>query len=158
MLFGQPKLAANPLLSSKLFDERTFYPAFLKDLSSCQNEVIIESPYITSGRTRIVWPIFKKLIQNNVKIYIITRNPKEHDQVLSMQSETEIRKFEQIGVQTLICLGNHHRKLAIVDRTVLWEGSLNILSQTKSREIMRRIDSKALSGQMFNFLKLERFI
>ena len=34
-----------------------------------------------------------------------------------------------------MCIGNHHRKLAILDRKVLWEGSLNILSQTRSREI-----------------------
>jgi len=63
-----------------------------------------------------------------------------------------------LGVQVLLCVGNHHRKLAILDRKILWEGSLNILSQTHSREIMRRIDSSKLTGEMFKFLKLERWI
>ena len=58
----------------------------------------------------------------------------------------------------MICLGNHHRKLAIIDRQILWEGSLNILSQIKSREIMRRIEGDNYAQDMFNFLKLKRFI
>ncbi len=63
-----------------------------------------------------------------------------------------------MGVQVLLCSGNHHRKLAIIDRKILWEGSLNILSQVRSREIMRRIEGKELAIQMFKFLRLEKFL
>jgi hypothetical protein len=61
-------------------------------------------------------------------------------------------------VQVLLCLGNHHRKLAILDRSIVWEGSLNILSQTYSRELMRRIEDRESAEQMFIFLNLDRFI
>jgi hypothetical protein len=77
---------------------------------------------------------------------------------MERQSEEVIRIFETIGVQVLICKGNHHRKLAILDRKILWEGSPNILSQSHSREIMRRIESKTFAMQMFSFLKLGKFI
>jgi hypothetical protein len=63
-----------------------------------------------------------------------------------------------MGVQVLLCIGNHHRKLAILDRKILWEGSLNILSQNNSREIMRRIDNQNIAMEMFDYLKLERYI
>jgi hypothetical protein len=49
----------------------------------------------------------------------------------------------------------HHRKLAILDRSILWEGSLNILSQNSSSEIMRRIQSAELAWQMAHFTKLD---
>ena len=88
----------------------------------------------------------------------MTRDPKEHNENMEYQSEDAISQFERMGVQVLLCIGNHHRKLAILDRKVLWEGSLNILSQNKSREIMRRIDSDELAIQMFDFLRLGRFI
>ncbi len=68
-----------------------------------------------------------------------------------VQAEGEISEFEIMGVQVLMCSGNHHRKLAILDRKVLWEGSLNILSQTRSREIMRRIKSQELAMQSLIF-------
>lgn len=88
----------------------------------------------------------------------MTRDPKEHSDVLEDQSESEIRKFEALGVQVLLCKGNHHRKLAILDRKLLWEGSLNILSQKKSREIMRRIDNEQITQETFQFLHLGKFL
>lgn len=146
------------LLSSKLYDEKTFYQTFIQDLEGCKEEVIIESPYITTERMKMLKPVFEKLVNRRIKIYVITRDPKEHNEGLEIQSEEEIRYFEALGVQVLLCVGNHHRKLAILDRKMLWEGSLNILSQKHSREIMRRIEEKETAQQMFDFLKFGEFI
>lgn len=154
--FSKPDLT--PLLKSKLHDETTFYDAFLKDLKKAKEEVIIESPYVTCKRMDLLESIFQKLIKRGVRVYIITRNPKEHDANLARQAELEISIFEEIGVQVLLCAGNHHRKLAMIDREILWEGSLNILSQGWSREIMRRIESEQLTIQMFKFLELEKVL
>jgi phosphatidylserine/phosphatidylglycerophosphate/cardiolipin synthase-like enzyme len=145
-------------MNSSLFDETTFYDKFIKDLNTCTKEIIIESPYITSKRAEMLIPIFNNLLAKDVKIYIMTRDPKEHNENMECQSEDVISLFERMGVQVLLCIGNHHRKLAILDREVLWEGSLNILSQGHSREIMRRIESKDMALEMFNFLKLYKFI
>ncbi len=149
---------SSALLNSQLHDEKTFYQTFLRDLESCTNEVIIESPYITTERMKTFDRIVKKLLKNKVKIYIITRDPKEHELGMEIQSEDAIQWCETLGIQVLLCTGNHHRKLAILDRKILWEGSLNILSQTWSREIMRRIEGQELALQMFNFLKFEKFL
>jgi len=102
--------------------------------------------------------IFQKLLKQGVKIYIITRSPKEHKKKMEREAEKVISWCETIGIQVFLCVGNDHRKLAILDRNVRWEGSLNILSQTRSREIMRRIANKELTEQMFDFLRLNRFI
>lgn len=146
------------LLKSNLFDELSFYQTFLRDLEDCKEEIVIESPFVTYQRMKTFDRVFEKLIEKGVRVYIITRDPREHDESMEVQSEEAIRHFERIGVQVLICGGNHHRKLAILDRKILWEGSLNILSQNHSREIMRRIKSAVLATEMFNFLKLERFL
>lgn len=146
------------MFNSILYDEKTFYQSFLKDVSLCQKEVIIESPYITSERVKTFMSIFKKLVAKEVKIYVMTRDHKEHTDNMEPQSEEAICAFESMGIQVLLCKGNHHRKLAILDRKILWEGSLNILSQTYSREIMRRIANEILTLEMFNFLKLEKFL
>lgn len=143
---------------SQLHDETTFYQEFIKDLQNCKEEVIIESPFITRERMKKLYPTLEALIRKKVKVYVITRDPKEHDFPYYEQSEAEIRRFEEIGIQTLLCIGNHHRKLAILDREILWEGSLNILSQSNSREIMRRIPGKEFAFQMFDFLELGKFL
>ena len=137
---------------------KTFYQTFLQDLEDSHYEVIIESPFITKERMRTFDCIFLKLLERGVKIYIMTRDPKKHGENIEIQSEEAIRWCEKVGIQILICKGNHHRKLAIIDRTILWEGSLNILSQFKSREIMRRTHNKKLTLQLFDFLEYQKFI
>ncbi len=151
-------LSVQSKFTSSLFDERSFYQTFLKDLAHCNREIIIESPYITAERTEIFIPIFEKLLDKKAQIFIFTRDPKEHNEILEFQSEQVISKFERMGVQVLMCTGNHHRKLAILDRKILWEGSLNILSQTRSREIMRRIEGEEYAVEMFNFLHFGKFL
>ncbi len=146
------------MFRTSLFDESTFYKQFTKDLLRAKHEVVIESPFITTERMNQLVPVFNKLVRRGVKTYIVTRDPREHLSPYKEQSEYEIQHFERIGVQVLICRGNHHRKLAIIDKKMLWEGSLNILSQNKSREIMRRIEGDGHAEKMFKFLKLERFI
>jgi phosphatidylserine/phosphatidylglycerophosphate/cardiolipin synthase-like enzyme len=147
-----------PMFNSSLFDEKTFYQTFLRDLDSCQKEVIIESPFITSARMKTFDRVFNNLLKKGVKIFIITRDPREHDNGYDLQSEDAVRWCERVGIQVLLCTGNHHRKLAILDRKITWEGSLNILSQAHSREIMRKIDSKEMTEELFSFLGLGRFL
>jgi phosphatidylserine/phosphatidylglycerophosphate/cardiolipin synthase-like enzyme len=130
----------------------------VKDLLHASREVVIESPFITTERMKTLFPIFEKLVRRNIAVYVFTRDPREHSDTYEYQSEAEIQRFEELGVQVLLCTGNHHRKLAIIDRKILWEGSLNILSQMKSREIMRRIDDKQTTIDTISFLKLERFL
>lgn len=144
--------------SSTLHDEKTFYSAFLRDIDQAKEEIIIESPFITSARMKMLWPSLKRAYSRGIKIYIITRDPNDHTDGYEVQSESEIEGLEALGIQVFLCIGNHHRKLAIIDRKVLWEGSLNILSQTKSREIMRRLDGGGFAENMFNFLNFGRYI
>ena len=150
------------MFNSQLHDETTFYHAFIYDLGKCKEEVYIESPFITSERVRTLKPIFEKLIKRGVKVYVLTRYPNEHDEMMAIQSENEITYFEYLGVQVFLAKNKEnkmiHRKLAIIDRKILWEGSLNILSQNHSREIMRRIEGQEFALEMLNFLKLGKFL
>ena len=91
---------------TSLHDEKTFYQSFLKDLNLCKEELIIESPFITSERMKSLWPSLKRLHSRGVKIYIITRNPKEHNDGYDSQSETEIEALEVFGIQVFLCTGN----------------------------------------------------
>lgn len=146
------------MFKTSLHDERTFYQAYLDDLETAKSEVIIESPFITSERMQTFWPVFRKLLGRNVKIYVMTRDPREHTLEYEQQSEVEIQQMEAEGIQVLLCIGNHHRKLAIIDREILWEGSLNILSQIRSREFMRRLEGGGFAVDLFHFLGYESLL
>jgi len=143
--------------TSELYNEDTFYKKFYKDLTNCKNELIIESPYITKKRINTLQENFLSLLKSRTKIYIITRDPSEHRSDMAIQSEKAIQWCESVGIQVLICKGSHHRKIAILDRKILWEGSLNVLSQTNSREIMRRIEGEPFANEMLKYLGISVF-
>ncbi len=145
----------NNIATSALYNEETFYNAFVDDVSKAKHEVIIECPYLTRRRLNMLKPVFEKLVDDNISLFIITRDPREHEHTMAESSEEGIRYFETIGVQVLLIKGGHHRKLAIIDRKILWEGSLNILSQNQSREFMRRIESSSMAEELFQFLRFD---
>lgn len=155
-LFNRPAAPAD-LLTSKLYDQDSFYPAFMKDLAKCHSEVIIECPFITNRRLKTLLPVLEKLKARKVRIAINTRDPRTHDGGYRQDAHEAISKLQHIGVQVLYT-GNHHRKVAILDRSILYEGSLNILSQNDSCEVMRRIESTQLAWQMVRFVGIDRLL
>lgn len=147
----------NSLLSSRLYSNDTFYSSFTKDLRNAKHSVVIESPFITAKRMNVLFPIISKLRQDGVLVVVNTRNPDEHDAEFSSQASQAVALMQNIGVVVLYTV-KHHRKLAIIDNKILWEGSLNILSQNDSCEIMRRIVSQELSWQMAKFISVEKYL
>lgn len=144
-------------LASQLYDQDTFYKAFVHDLKNCTSELIIESPFITTKRVNLLLPIIDNLAKRGVNIVVNTRNPHEHDGIYQAQAEAAVAELQALDVSVLYTVG-HHRKLAIIDRTTTWEGSLNILSHNDSCEIMRRTLSVPFAQQLMSFIKIEKYL
>lgn len=142
---------------SSLYSHETFHKAFSRDLGICKRELIIESPFITKNRMSVLMPLLRKLRQRDVKIVVNTRHPDEHDNGYDKQALDAIADMQAIGIKVLYTKG-HHRKLAIIDRRIVWEGSLNILSFNDSCEIMRKIESEAAAEQMIAFIAINRYL
>jgi phosphatidylserine/phosphatidylglycerophosphate/cardiolipin synthase-like enzyme len=157
-LFHLHHSEAPDLVNSKLFNEDTFYPALTKDLKNCQSELLIECPFITNKRLNQLLPTLQKLKERKVRIVINTRDPHEHDEGYHREdAHRAIASLQRMGVHILYT-GGHHRKLVILDRKILYEGSLNVLSQNDSSEVMRRIDSTQLAWQMTRFTGIDKYL
>ena len=138
------------LLKSKLYDETTFYKAFIADLEKAKSDVLIESPFMTTRRVSLLLPTLIKLKKKGVGITINTRDPEEGDSLrLDCHKALSLLLHEGIHV---VFNESLHRKIAIIDESKLWEGSLNILSQNRSKEIMRRTKSIELCTEMIRFI------
>lgn len=140
------------LLASNLYDEETFYKAFIRDVAHAKGRVVIESPFITTRRFEMLISAITKAVSHGVWVVVNTRDPDEHNPLMRGQAAACIEKLQMLGV-TVLYTANLHRKIAIIDN-VLWEGSLNILSQNDSCEMMRRTASDDAVKQMIRFTKL----
>ena len=142
------------VVASTLFNESTFYNAFIKDMLSAKKEVIIYSPFVAKFRTDFLKPTIEKLRDRNVEVFIFTRPIEEYDNIIQTQIECALKRFEEMGVCVFYPGRYIHEKVAIIDREILWEGSLNILSHRASNEMMRRISCGDSAMQVMSYLKL----
>lgn len=112
---------------------------------------------MTYRRVFQLLPILRTLKKNRVRVVLNTRNPEEHINYMREESRSSLSLLLELGVH-VIFTKSIHRKIAITDRNILWEGSLNILSQNDSLEVMRRTESSKLAWQMVRFSNLDERI
>jgi len=137
-----------------LYNENTFYKALTTDMLAAKKEVIIYSPFVSKFRTDFLKPTIEKLIDRNIDIFIFTRPIEEYDSTMQPQIGCALKRLEELGVCIFYPGRYIHQKVAIVDREVLWEGSLNILSHRASNEMMRRTAHKESATQVMNYIGL----
>ena len=149
-------IGGQKLLTSHLYSERAFYQTFLRDLRKARRNVVIESPYLTENRVNYLMPSLRRLRKRKVNVRVNTRHPRFHSSLMKTQAEKAMRILVDSRIKVYTYDDQRHWKLAAIDKTILWEGSLNILSHSRSREIMRRTNSPYLCRQMLRFIKVFR--
>jgi phosphatidylserine/phosphatidylglycerophosphate/cardiolipin synthase-like enzyme len=139
-----------------LFSEKTFYKAFVEDMLNAKKEIVIYCPFVTKFRCEFFSDTLKKLRKRNICIFIFTRPLEEQEYFARTEIKCALRDYEELGVCVICLPGYIHAKTAIIDRKILWEGSLNILSQRQSKEMMRRIADEDSAKQIMSYLGLNK--
>ncbi len=142
--------------TSTLYNEVTFYPALIKDMLNAEKEVIIYSPFISQYRADFFRRALLKLKRKNVHVFIFTRPVLEHEEYVQDEIRTAIQIYKKLGAHITYIDGSIHEKVAMIDRKILWEGSLNILSQKRSKELMIRIADEDFTAQVLSNLTLNQ--
>ncbi len=137
-----------------LFNERNFYPVFFEDLRRAQKEVIILSPFVSTRRFDHFAEVFRMLIQRGVRVRVFTRPAKEQTVNFALNAAQVIEQMQAIGVEVTE-RKRMHQKVAIIDRSIAWEGSLNILSHRDSDEQMRRLPFATAVNELVRLCELE---
>lgn len=124
-------------MDGAIYSEKSFWPAFTADLLSAQESVMIMSPFVALQRIGKLQNCFKVLLNRGVEIRIFTRPPADQGDSLEQQAAQAIELLQEEGIKVIL-LGKMHQKIAVIDRRLTWEGSLNILSHNTTQEHMRR--------------------
>jgi len=141
-------------LDSSIYSEKDFWPVFTADLLSAWESVVIMSPFVAMQRTGRLQNCFKTLLDRGVKIRLFTRPPSEQVGGLKEKAEKAIGLLQEMGIQ-VIQLSKMHQKIAVIDRKITWEGSLNILSHHTSQEHMRRFAGPKTAEQLISYYNLD---
>ena len=94
--------------ASRLFNEKTFYRAFVQDMLKAEKEVIICSPFVTKFRSEFFKKTLEKLRRRNIEVFIFTRPIEEYDILQRAQAESAINDYKEFGVNIFCPQGNIH--------------------------------------------------
>lgn len=130
-----------------IYDESLFYDAFLNDLASAKDYVVIFSPFLRTGRTAQLFPTLRHLLDRGIKVFLFTRDERAASDAERARVIADLR---QLGVQ-VTPRRNLHEKVAFIDERVAWFGSLNIFSQSRSSEQMIRFADSQVVKHMAEF-------
>lgn len=133
------------------FTEATFYPAFFHDLTHAAESVVIFSPFLTETGVGRWMDVLKAKVSHGTRVRLVTKPPGEQGPILEHGIEDLIDQMRASGV-VVDLRAYMHEKFAIIDRDILWHGSLNILSHKRTSESMLRIPSRSACEQVGRFV------
>jgi hypothetical protein len=151
-------------MTSSIYNEKEFWKAFLLDMLGARARVIIQSPFVSAFRLKLLADAFQELSRRNIPTCIFVQEQSSwNDEALGLTPQnTYSQKETRLAFEMLQSWGAHinlktkiHRKLAVIDGQVLWEGSLNILSHYNGLEHMRRWDNANEVGSIISKYSLD---
>jgi superfamily I DNA and/or RNA helicase len=149
-----------------MFDQTDFYDAFVEDLKKSKSRIVIFSPFVSKKRVTDLLPVFKEILEKNVPIYVVTRNPEYCGNYRTEAAEslfdlarigvTVIPAYKELGMDDKF--EKFHYMVAVIDNSVVYYGSLNILSQFDSSESMMAFRSKKTVAQLARVFRISEII
>jgi len=134
-----------------IFDKSNFYPVFLNDINHAKREILIVSPFVTKRRTQQIIRELEPALARRVKVTVVTR-PAENFRNKDLTAWREATKqIETSGIH-LVFKPHIHQKFAIIDRKIIWYGSINLLSYGSAEESMMRIESNKIAYELMGSL------
>lgn len=126
-----------------------FWSRFCADLDSAVDSVVIMSPLVDKMHTQLLAERLENLTRRGIDVKIFTKPATTYGDNLIEEKEQCIKNLEKLHCKVHLRRGMH-QKLCLIDNTIIWEGSLNLLAAAKQDEHMRRL---VLSGTVAELLK-----
>ncbi|WP_067862737.1 AAA domain-containing protein [Nocardia shimofusensis] len=116
---------------SDIQDEITFYETFAGHLEAARESIWIWSPW-TANRLRTLLPVLADAAARGVRIVVFVRDPDDKIQTKFQDLVDELAAV----VDSIVCVHEMHQKIIVIDDRLVMLGSLNVLSQSSTREVM----------------------
>jgi hypothetical protein len=128
-----------------VFTQASFDAAFEADVSNARESVVIFSGFVTPTGVAKIGDLLRSKSLQNVKIRCVTRPPHLNGTMALNIGKEALDALEKIGC-VVDCRARIHEKIIIVDKEIVWHGSLNVLSHThRTDESMTRLVNGGLA-------------
>ena len=132
-----------------IYDGQSFYPVYCKDLATAKAEILIVSPFTRKSRLQNLVKQLAEPILNGTTVKVITRPQEDFPEKQRAAVETNLRYLQDYGVH-IVCRSQFHQKFTVIDRSLVWYGSVNFLSFGSAEESIMRLESPEIAGELID--------
>ncbi len=128
-----------------VFNQATFDAAIEADIVNAKESIIIFSGFVTPNRVAKLGDLLRTKTTSGVKVRCVTRPPNRNGTMDPQRSKDALDALE--GINCVVdCRARIHEKVVLIDKEIVWHGSLNVLSHTHlTDESMTRVVNAGLA-------------
>ena len=130
-------------ITDVIYDGQNFEPLFISDLSKTKQSVVVSCPKVKIGRHPQIADRLADLMANGIEIVLYTKE--ENDDAILLQHQ---------GISVIY---NDHLSLhaAIIDKSTIWYGSVNILGYRSLEDNLIRFRNPEIAFNLLDSLQNE---
>jgi superfamily II DNA or RNA helicase len=132
-----------------IFDKDNFFPVYVKDIENASTSLTIVSPFVSKKRMLQMMAYFQTILKKQVRVTIMTRPAEDFSAGKKTILRDVFTTVEAAGIR-LIKKSNIHQKFAVIDETITWYGSINLLSFGYSEESIMRLQSSSIAYELLS--------
>lgn len=137
------------ILPDLIYDGKSFYPVFSRDVKNAKKEILIVSPFMRKGRLTQIMTILSPMIMKSIEVTVITRPPEDFKDKNRDVIKECIKYLKQYGIR-VIFKSDFHQKFAIIDQLTVWYGSVDFLSFGSHEESIMRFENSKIAQQLID--------
>ncbi|KJS01289.1 MAG: hypothetical protein VR68_05535 [Peptococcaceae bacterium BRH_c4a] len=130
-----------------IFDKNSFLPVYINDIVNASREVLIVSPFVTKRRVTQMLQYLGAAVGKQVKVIVITRPAEDFEEKDKSALEITLDILKNEGINMLF-KSNIHQKFAVIDQSIVWYGSINLLSFGSAEESIMRLESPNIANEL----------
>ncbi|MDR1700051.1 MAG: phospholipase D-like domain-containing protein [Lachnoclostridium sp.] len=140
--------------SNAIFDMESYLAVYEKDLQQADKEIVISSPGI--NKVMVKWTLDKvrKRQMDGVEVRVLTLPYENYPESRIEITKALVAELRQAGIDVMMKWGLHEH-FAVIDRRIVWYGSLNLLSRAKEQDNLMRVQSEEIADELLemSFMK-----
>jgi hypothetical protein len=137
-----------------IHDERSFYEQFATLISQAQSSIWLWSAWV-AARVRTILPLLRDAVDRGVRVTVFVRDPS--DPLQQKRHFAEALASLRAVVPNVVEVHTTHEKVVVIDDHIVMLGSLNALSQHRSREVMITVRGQHWARKLLTDLHAEEF-
>lgn len=140
-------LSTEKQITNAIFDMDTYAPIYHRDLTEAEHEIVISSPSLSRKKVQYLMNLLKPRQEEGIKVSIVTYHPDTYKYGGDTVRMNLLHQLQHAGF-SIQYVHQNCEKFAVIDRRIVWYGSMNLLSKEDIDDNLMRVVDTSIAEEL----------